>query len=140
MIFRHSVVSNSLESMTIQSMEFCRPEYWSGQPFPFQGIFLTQGSNPDLPHCRWILYQLSHKGSPMKWQTIDKCFIVNIQNTKVMAPGLITSWQIDGETMETGTRLYFLGLQNHCRWHLQPCNSKALAPWKKSYDQTQTAY
>ena len=29
-----------------------------------QGIFLTQGSNPGLPHCRWILYQLSHKGSP----------------------------------------------------------------------------
>ena len=29
-----------------------------------QGIFPTQGSNPDLPHCRWILYQLSHQGSP----------------------------------------------------------------------------
>ena len=43
-----------------------------------------------------------------------------------MAPGLITSWQIDGETMETGTRLYFLGLQNHCRWYLQPCNQRPL--------------
>ena len=32
-------------------------------------------------------------------------------------------------------RLYFLGLQNHCRWWLQPWNSKTLAPWKKSYDQ-----
>ena len=31
-----------------------------------QGIFLTQGSNPGLPHCRWILYQLSHKGSPQE--------------------------------------------------------------------------
>ena len=30
----------------------------------FQGIFPTQGLNPGLPHCRWILYQLSHKGSP----------------------------------------------------------------------------
>jgi hypothetical protein len=30
----------------------------------FQEIFPTQGSNPGLPHCRWILYQLSHKGSP----------------------------------------------------------------------------
>ena len=29
-----------------------------------QGIFLTQGLNPGLPHCRWILYQLNHKGSP----------------------------------------------------------------------------
>ena len=34
-----------------------------------QGIFATQGSNPGLPHCRWILYQLSHKGSPriLEW-------------------------------------------------------------------------
>ena len=32
-------------------------------------------------------------------------------------------------------RLYFLGLQNHCRWWLQPWNQKTLAPWKKSYDQ-----
>ena len=40
---------------------------------------------------------------------------VNIQKTKIMASGPITSWQIDGETMETVTD-YFLGLQNHCRW------------------------
>jgi len=33
-----------------------------------QGTFPTQGSNPGLPHCRWILYQLSHKGSPdLRW-------------------------------------------------------------------------
>ena len=38
----------------------------------------------------------------------------NIQKTKIMASGPITSWQIDGETVE-GERLYFLGLQNHCR-------------------------
>ena len=40
---------------------------------------------------------------------------LSIQNTKIMASGPITSWQIDGETMETATKLYFLGLQNHCR-------------------------
>ena len=34
-----------------------------------QGIFSTQGSNPGLPHCRWILYQLSHQGSPSKAQS-----------------------------------------------------------------------
>ena len=39
---------------------------------------------------------------------------VNIQKTKIMASGPITSWQIDGETMETATN-YFWGLQNHCR-------------------------
>ena len=40
---------------------------------------------------------------------------LNIQKTKIMASGPITSWQIDGETMETVTD-YFGGLQNHCRW------------------------
>ena len=44
---------------------------------------------------------------------------LNIQKTKIMASGPITSWQIDGETMET-VRNYFLGLQNHCRWLVQP--------------------
>ena len=39
----------------------------------------------------------------------------NIQKTKIMASGPITSWQIDGETVETVTD-YFLGLQIHCRW------------------------
>ena len=46
---------------------------------------------------------------------------LNIQKTKIMASGPITSWQIYGETMETVT-LYFGGLQNHCRWWLQPWN------------------
>ena len=40
---------------------------------------------------------------------------LNIEKTKVMASGLITLWQIDGETMETVTD-YLFGLQNHCRW------------------------
>ena len=40
---------------------------------------------------------------------------LNIQKTKIMASGPITSCQTDGETMETVTD-YFLGLQNHCRW------------------------
>ena len=40
---------------------------------------------------------------------------LNIQKMKIMIPGPIISWQIDGETMET-VRLHFLGLQNHCKW------------------------
>ena len=40
----------------------------------------------------------------------------NIQKTKIMGSGPITSWQIDGETMETVRDSYFLGLINHCRW------------------------
>ena len=41
---------------------------------------------------------------------------LDIQKMKIMASGPITSWQIDGETVENSVRLYFLGLQNHCRW------------------------
>ena len=40
---------------------------------------------------------------------------LNIQKTKIMASSPITSWEIDGETVETVT-VYFFGLQNHCRW------------------------
>ena len=41
---------------------------------------------------------------------------LNIQKAKIMASGPITSWEIDGETVENSVRLYILGLQNHCRW------------------------
>ena len=41
---------------------------------------------------------------------------LNIQNTKIAASGPITSWQIDGETVETVTDFILGGLQNHCRW------------------------
>ena len=60
---------------------------------------------------------------------------LSIQKTKIMTSGPITSWEIDGETVETVSDFIFGGLQNHCRWWLQPWNEKTLAPWKKSYDQ-----
>ena len=41
---------------------------------------------------------------------------INIQKPKFIASSPITSWQIDGKTMETVTDFIFLGLQNHCRW------------------------
>ena len=46
---------------------------------------------------------------------------LNVQKTKIMASGPITSWQIHGETVES-VRLYFGELQNHCRWWLQSWN------------------
>ena len=49
-------------------MGFSRQEYWSELPCPPPGIFPTQGLNPGLPHCRWILYHLSHQGS------LSSCF------------------------------------------------------------------
>ena len=47
---------------------------------------------------------------------------LNIQKTKIMAPSPITSCQTDGETVETVADFIFWGLQNHCRWWLQPWN------------------
>ena len=46
---------------------------------------------------------------------------LNIQKTKIMASGPTTSWKIDGETVEIVSDFIF-GLQNHCRWWLQPWN------------------
>ena len=45
---------------------------------------------------------------------------LNIQKTKIMASGPITSWEIDGETVETVSDFILGGLQNHCGWWLQP--------------------
>ena len=62
------------------------------------------------------------KSPLMKVKESEKaCLKLNIEKTKIMASGPITSWQIDGETVEmveikSGDRLYFWGLQNHCRW------------------------
>ena len=47
---------------------------------------------------------------------------LSIQKTKIMASGPITSWEIDGETVETVSDFIFLELQNHCTWWLQPWN------------------
>ena len=47
---------------------------------------------------------------------------LNIQKTKIMESGPITSWEIDGETVETVSDFCFGELQNHCRWWLQPWN------------------
>ena len=74
---RHSILTFSLVSSkkwkllrlfvtarTIQSMESPGQNTGVGSLSLLQGIFPTQGSNPGLPHCRRILYQLSHQGSP----------------------------------------------------------------------------
>ena len=57
---------------------------------------------------------------------------LNIQKTKIMASGPITSRQIDRRNNGNSDRLYFGGLQSHCRWWLQPWNQKTLVPWRKA--------
>ena len=49
-------MSYFLQPWTIHSMEFSRPENWSGWPLPDPGDLPSQRSNPGLPHCRWIFF------------------------------------------------------------------------------------
>ena len=60
---------------------------------------------------------------------------LNIQKTKIMTSGPITSWQIDGETKETVTDFIFLGSKITADGDCTHDIKKTLAPWKKSYDQ-----
>ena len=63
-----------------------------------------------------------------------------------MAPSCITSWKIEGKNVNSD-RFYFLGLQSHCGWWLQPWNlkkkkkkqKKQLPPWKESHDKPAAA-
>ena len=71
-----------------------------------------------------ILVTSDMQMTPPLWQKVKKVkeesekvgLKLNIQKTKIMASDPITSWQIDGETMETVRDFIFGGLQNHCRW------------------------
>ena len=72
-----------------------------------QGIFPTQGSNPGLPHCSWILYPLSHKGSPRipEWVAYpfsSRSFLPrNWTRVSCIAGGFFTNWAIR-EALNTG--------------------------------------
>ena len=77
---------------------FCRQVYGSGLPCPPEGIFPTQGSNPGLLHCRQILYQLRHQGSPriLEWVAYPFCkgssWPRNWTRVSCIADGSFTSW------------------------------------------------
>ena len=85
---------------TKQSIEFSRPEYWMDSLSLLQGIFPTQASNPGLPHCRWILYHLSHKGSPkiLEWVPCPfssrSSWSRNRTEVSCIAGGFFTNWAI----------------------------------------------
>ena len=69
-----------------------------------QGIFPTQGSNPGLPHCRWILYQLNHKGSPRILEWIAYPFSSRSSQTRsqtgvsCIAGRFFTNWSYQGSS------------------------------------------
>ena len=78
-----------------------------------EDITLTAESEEEL---KSLLMKLKEKNEKVGLK-------LNIQKTKIMASSPITSWKIDGETnIRKSGRLYLFGLQNHCRWWLQPWN------------------
>ena len=84
---------------TIQFMEFSRAEYWSGWPFPSPKDLPTQGSNPCLLHCWWILYQLSPKGNLRILEWVAYPFSRSSQprnrtRASCIAGGFFTNWAI----------------------------------------------
>ena len=94
------------ESCSVLCLTPCSPSPWNspGQNTGvdsrsfLQGIFPTQGSNPGVLHCRWILYQLSHKGSPRILQWVAYPFSKgssqprNQSGVFCIAVGFFTSW------------------------------------------------
>ena len=136
-------------SWTIQSMEFSRPEYWSGSISLLQGMIPIQGLKPGLPHCRWVLYQLTHKGSPRilewvayhfsnyfnKWcwehkintywtTKLNSCLTpltkINLTSIKYLN---IRPDIIKFMEENMGKKLFDIGLDNFfCMWHQKPKN------------------
>ena len=97
----HSVVSNSLRPPGLYSPWNSPGQNTGvGSLSLLQGIFPTQGSNPGLLHCRWILYQLSHKGSPWILEWVAYLFSSrsfqprNWTGVSCIAGGFFTNWAI----------------------------------------------
>ena len=87
-------------------------------------IYWLRSSLNHFPNDLHLMYEGSEEElksllMKMKEESKKAGLKLNTQKTKIKASGPITSWKIDGETMD---RLHFLELQNHCRWWLQPWN------------------
>ena len=91
-----------------QFMEFSRPEYWSGWPFPSPGDLPNLQINPRLPNSRWFLYQLSHKGNPriLEWVAChfssESSKPRNQTGVSCIAGRFFTNWAIRESQLQIG--------------------------------------
>ena len=103
------------------SMGFSKQEYQSGLPFPYLEDHPNPEIKPGSPRCMQPLDRLS----PGKPENEKAGLKLNLQKTKLMSSGPITSWQIDGERLEIVTDFVFLGSKiiadNDCSHEIQRC-------------------
>ena len=104
------------------SMELSWQEYWSGMSSPPPADLADPGIKPKSLVSPALAGRFFNMDTIWVKEESEKTGLkLSIQKTKIMASEPITSWQIDGEKMETVTD-FILGLQNHCVWWLQPWN------------------
>ena len=103
------------------SMGFSRQEYWSGLPFPSAMAESEEG-------IQSLLMKVKEESEKVDLK-------LNIQKTKIMPSSPITSWDIDGETVETVSDFIFLGSKITADGDCSHEILKTLTPWKESYDQ-----
>ena len=122
-----SVVSDSLRPHGLCAWSSPGQNTGAGSLSLHQGIFPTQGSNPGLPHCRWILYQLSHQGSPriLEWVAVPfsrgSSWPRNWTGVSCTAGRFFTSWA----TREAPEFAFWqinkaLKSISYCVWHVSP--------------------
>jgi len=78
---------------------------WLAKDF---GLYLSKNMRENEEELKSLLMKVKEESEKVGLK-------LNIQKMKIMASGPNTSWEIDGKTVETSVRLYFLRLQNHCR-------------------------
>ena len=120
---------------TIQYMDFSKSECWSSLSL-LQGIFPTQGSNPGLPHCRQILYQLSHKGSPriLEWVAYPfsgkSSWPRNQTGVSSIAGGFFANWAIrEADHLTVRGNKWVEHMNFICYWPLWDLQKKSPCFW-----------
>ena len=103
-----------------------RSTSWTGRSTSWNQDWQEKYQQPQI--CRWYhpygrKQRIKEPLDESEKESVKVGLKLNIQKTKIMASGPITSWQIDGETMKAVTDFFWGGgFQNHCRWWLQPWN------------------
>ena len=103
-----------------------------------EGIFPTQGSNPGLLHCRWILYHLSHQGSPQMWEklTLEESHELGMRTVSMKMPSNVN--KLNGWTKQPLTKFLLYvrpgALRGGClrrrKWWAKRLEDRCIKEWE----------